>query len=154
MLLLTAICPWIPKNMTGIWETPTLQHFLGESQHWPNGIIVLPNIMVTPATYRGLEQMPKGLVAVFRATRRRGFPQVLLKYGEQLQETDGKLWLVPHFGVWRAWGTPENALQFCPVSEACLILVLHSYKRQGSVLPSACSRLLSRKTWVILHTSL
>lgn len=47
----------------------------------------------------GLEQMPKGLVAVFRATRRRGFPQVLLKYGEQLQETDGKLWLVPHFGV-------------------------------------------------------
>lgn len=102
--------------------------------------------MVTPVTYRGLEQMPKGLVAVFRATWRREFPQVLLKYGEQLQETDGKLWLVPYLGVWRAWETPENAPKFCPISEACLILVIHSYKTQGSVLPSACSRLLSRKT--------
>lgn len=56
-----------------------------------------PNITVTPAIYRGLEEVPQVFVAVFKATQRRGFPQVLLKYGEQLHESEGKL--LPHLGV-------------------------------------------------------
>lgn len=58
-----------------------------------------PNIAVTPAMYRGLEEVPQVFVAVFKATQGRGFPQVLLKYGEQLQESDGKVRLLSHLGV-------------------------------------------------------
>lgn len=67
---------------------------------------------------------------------------MLPKY-KQLQGSPGKLRLLPHLGLQRAWGTPEKGPTFCCISKAHLILKFCSLK--GKAVPSACSH--SRVTW-------
>lgn len=64
---------------------------------------------VSPAPYRGLEQVPDDLVAMFTLLWGKAAPTGAQEHGAQLWEEDGTLRLLPYLGAWRSLGNLKES---------------------------------------------